>query len=381
MVQFATGRAAAQIPGAAKSGGCRGNRMVIWRAMRAAPWVLLFAAACSLARAQTQVVTASDPQQILTAAAPHYNFSSSQLKPWHLKLSYQTYDENGKPAQQGTFEYWWASPTVYRSTWTRGAESYSEWHTAEGKSLYSASDMELDFFEYQIPSDLFSPLPGPQDYDPSKTYFVKEKEKFGKSKVPCFMIVPKMPQHGQILTVPMGLFPSYCFDEGNPVLLAKWSFASLSIGFGKFVIFQDLYLPRQIQIDEGTRPILKGSVDEISLLRPADRALVPSPGALVDDGGIVSLASGEIAGHRIGGADPIYPQDAKRARAQGKVALDALIGRDGRVHELRVVTAPWPSLVASAMWAVSHWKYKPYLLNGRPVEVQTTINVVYDLGG
>ena len=77
---------------------------------------------------------------------------------------------------------------------------------------------------------------------------------------------------------------------------------------------------------------------------------------------------------------PIYPQDAKDARVSGKVVLGATIGRDGRVHDMHVIEAPWPSLVASAMWAVSRWEYKPYLLNGEPVEVDTTINVFYTLG-
>jgi protein TonB len=78
---------------------------------------------------------------------------------------------------------------------------------------------------------------------------------------------------------------------------------------------------------------------------------------------------------------PVYPQDAKDARASGIVVLEATIGRDGKVHDLRVVQAPWPSLVASAIQAVSQWEYKPYLLNGEPVEVKTNINVIFSLGG
>ena len=77
---------------------------------------------------------------------------------------------------------------------------------------------------------------------------------------------------------------------------------------------------------------------------------------------------------------PVYPQDAKEARAEGKVVLQALIGRDGRIHNLKVVSAPYPSLVESALWAVSRWEYKPYLLNGDPVDVETQINVIYSLG-
>ena len=49
-----------------------------------------------------------DPHELLAAAAPLYDFSSPELKPWHLTATYQFYDLKGKPAEQGTWEYWWA---------------------------------------------------------------------------------------------------------------------------------------------------------------------------------------------------------------------------------------------------------------------------------
>jgi len=60
--------------------------------------------------------------------------------------------------------------------------------------------------------------------------------------------------------------------------------------------------------------------------------------------------------------------------------LRALIGKDGKIHELHVVSAPWPSLAASALQAVSQWEYKPYLLNGETVDVDTEVNVIFALG-
>jgi protein TonB len=94
----------------------------------------------------------------------------------------------------------------------------------------------------------------------------------------------------------------------------------------------------------------------------------------------VQIAAGIAVGSLLKKEVPVYPQDAKDARVSGKVVLQATIGMDGGVHDLHVVSAPWPSLVASALWAVSHWEYKPYLLNGEPVEVETTVNVIYSLG-
>lgn len=73
---------------------------------------------------------------------------------------------------------------------------------------------------------------------------------------------------------------------------------------------------------------------------------------------------------------PVYPPEAKKARIQGKVVLEAVIGKEGHVENLKVVSGP-KELQQSALDAVRQWVYKPYLANGAPVEVTTTINVIY----
>lgn len=75
---------------------------------------------------------------------------------------------------------------------------------------------------------------------------------------------------------------------------------------------------------------------------------------------------------------PIYPPLAKQARISGTVELSAIIGKDGRVQDLKVVRGH-PLLVQSALDAVKNWIYKPTLLNGEPVEVSTTIDVNFTL--
>jgi protein TonB len=77
---------------------------------------------------------------------------------------------------------------------------------------------------------------------------------------------------------------------------------------------------------------------------------------------------------------PLYPQIAKTAHVQGTVILHAVIAKDGTVQELNYVSGP-PLLMKSAMDAVHEWKYQPTLLNGEPVEVDTTISVIFTLGG
>ncbi len=77
---------------------------------------------------------------------------------------------------------------------------------------------------------------------------------------------------------------------------------------------------------------------------------------------------------------PIYPTIAKTAHIQGTVTLHAVIAKDGSVQELQYIAGP-PLLMRPAMDAVRQWRYQPTLLNGEPVEVDTTISVVFTLGG
>lgn len=92
----------------------------------------------------------------------------------------------------------------------------------------------------------------------------------------------------------------------------------------------------------------------------------------------VRISGAVAAGQIVSKVNPIYPPEAKAKGIEGTVRLHAIIGRDGTVQQLAAMSGP-PELVPSAMDAVKQWVYKPYLLNGEPVEVETTITVNYAL--
>jgi TonB family protein len=76
--------------------------------------------------------------------------------------------------------------------------------------------------------------------------------------------------------------------------------------------------------------------------------------------------------------DPVYPPLAIQARVQGTVRFAAIIGRDGRVQNLQLISGH-PILVEAAREAAGQWEYRPTLLNGSPVEVVTTLEVNFKL--
>jgi protein TonB len=77
---------------------------------------------------------------------------------------------------------------------------------------------------------------------------------------------------------------------------------------------------------------------------------------------------------------PEYPALAQQARLAGIVILEARVGLDGRVKEVKPLRGP-PLLLDAAIAAVSQWRYRPLLLNGQPVEFVLTVTVAFNLTG
>jgi TonB family protein len=370
--------------------------------------LLFFAASYCLGQQTAASSLPTDPHAILDAAQPLYDFSSADLKPWHLRASYQLYDEKENPTEQGTFEYWWASPQAHRSSWTRGNVSYSTWQLAGHGHAHMGSSEPLKYVESKLEQAFFSPLPSERTMNSDYTQL--EKRAYGKDSkaLQCVMVGPKMKE---VSTAPMGLFPTYCFNSSQPALVAYFAYAAPIAEFNQIVKVQGRYLPKQITIlSSGRKKLLTASVEMVNGISPQDAALTPPedvkashppqnvkvvgvPGstpsqddvakivvALGSDSNPIAISSGVAMGLALSRPAPIYPEDAKTAGISGRVIIQAVIGKDGWIHDMQVLSAPSASLAAASLGAVSQWRYRPYLFNGEPVDVQTTINVIFSLG-
>ena len=91
------------------------------------------------------------------------------------------------------------------------------------------------------------------------------------------------------------------------------------------------------------------------------------------------VSSGVSAGMLLTPIQPVYPAIARAAGIQGTVVMEAVISKAGRIESLHAISGP-PMLRGAALDAVSAARYRPYLLNGEPTEVQTTITINFRLG-
>jgi periplasmic protein TonB len=94
----------------------------------------------------------------------------------------------------------------------------------------------------------------------------------------------------------------------------------------------------------------------------------------------VRVSSGVVSGLLLRKVQPNYPPLARQARIQGVVVLQAQISKEGTIENLQLISGH-PMLAPAAIEAVKQWKYKPYLLNGEPVEVETQVQVNFTLAG
>jgi TonB family protein len=116
---------------------------------------------------------------------------------------------------------------------------------------------------------------------------------------------------------------------------------------------------------------------EMSLLITVPAAQAGAPATAAVPGRI--KVGGNVQGAMIvSKVPPVYPALAKQAAVSGVVQLSAVLAKDGTVQELHVLSGP-PLLIQAAMDAVKQWVYRPTLLNGNPVEVETTIDINFTL--
>jgi TonB family protein len=209
---------------------------------------------------------------------------------------------------------------------------------------------------------------------PEKTELKNFERRFGSSTLPCTALLV------QGMNIPDKNAASYCFDKMNAALVYSSTpnrqFQTL---FQNIVLVNGHYLAKELQLFLEGRPWLKVHVDTIAGLPTEELAAlaVPADATLV---AARTSAAGDLTGGKpIQKVVPAYPSKAKLQGIQGTVLINGIIGTDGHLKELQVLAGP-PMLQQPALEAVHQWVYSPYLLDGRPIEVETDINVVFNLG-
>jgi len=312
-----------------------------------------------------------DASALMELGARLNGLAGEGVKPWHLKASYTVLDEQGKAKEQGTFEEFWVGPRRNRITYTVGAESETIYTTDDG-SLRAGILSEPSSLAQEVDLEFVRPLPALAYIEHQS--FEKHTQKVGEAKVEC---VEEKPVSGfQHMGPSLNM---YCFNQDKPILRIDVSAAGRKQAIrNAIVVFEGKYIPKDIRLTESDKTSISAHLESLELIShvvdadftpPADAKPLPRR---------VSISSGVAAGLLLKQVPPHYPDKANMARVSGTVSIRVRIGTDGLVHNPEIVSGP-PMLQQAALEAVKGWAYRPYLLNGEAIEVDTQVNIIFNL--
>jgi TonB family protein len=289
-------------------------------------------------------------------------------KPWHLKLDVTVIDETKVP-NEGTIEVWHAGADQ-RIVYVFGDATRTTLQH-DGKTFFSPAGPRLPFESREILQEFMHP--GPRQVEMDGSVPELRKQKFGKNEFECVMLSQSIKGSRQ---VPLGLFPTYCMSKG--IIRVTYNFGGQTVVLNRIGTLLGHDVAVDAKVIEGTLDVATAKVVTLATYTPQPDEFLPTAN-MAEEGTTARIAGGVIAGSRMSSVDPIYPDSAKIAHQSGTVILHAIIGRDGRIHSLRPTNATYPDFVIAAIAAVRQWVYRPYLLNGEPTEVDTTITVNFQI--
>jgi TonB family protein len=308
----------------------------------------------------------------LHAAEKETSLNAEDVKPFYLKLSVQLFDAKGKPSEQGMIEVYWAGADRQKRVYTFPSYAATEVRLAD-KMFRTAKTNAPPETAPLLVEQMLHPMPKESQIDASQPQM--QKVTMGKAPLECIMLARSI---GGPAPIPMGLFPTYCFDTGSSILRVSSNYGGEVILRNMTSTFQQRHVAMDVVVSEKQVEAAEGKLDKLEQRDIMDADLATD--GLLPAVSPTRVSAGVIAGFALSQAAPMYPAMAKARHVQGTVVLHAVIAKDGHIQDLRVVSSPDPDLSIAALDAVRQWRYKPYVLLGEPVDVETTINVNFTFG-
>lgn len=339
---------------------------------RICPWVLvLIGCLLSLSSILPAQTSTSDGHTLMQSAIKLNGLSDPDLHPWHLKVSYTLTDDTGKSTGTGTLEEFWAGPTRFKVIIAAPGYTQTEYGT-DKDILLPATPQPLPEPVLELEHDLIAPLPSADAI--SYEDFLIEQKSVGTTKLACVAARAVTDKHKMINT---GLV--YCLDADKPILRLRDNTSDQTRAiYNVLAVFQGRYIARDLRLIRGGKPELAAhleTLEPLSSVNPADftppagESFVPHSIRIAPD------VAERMLLHK---TRPPYPVDtAGQSGTVGTVDVQARIDTGGHVKDAKAVSGPL-ILHQSAVDAVQQWLYRPFLLNGEPVNVLTTIHVDFD---
>lgn len=315
-----------------------------------------------------------DPLALMNIAHDKNGLVGADVKPWHMRGTYRSFETNGRLKYEGTYEEWWVSATKYKLSFTN--PKYTQTDYANGSILLRDGSQEwLTGLEVLMRASVIQPLPDASQLGEFK--LERSSRGVGDAYLQCVgLTYPLRPN----LKVTGTFYPTACFEPRLP-LLRTYSEGSLTLVSNDDVVFQGHYVPRQIQALVNGKLAAELKLDVVeNLSDPPNLSFDAPTSALPVDLTKIQFALG--AGSRwpvlLRRDVPDYPQIARHSHVQGIVKIRATIGLDGHVESPKVLSGPG-MLRDPALDAVRQFVYEPFNVMGQTKPVEIEVQIVFQL--
>jgi Gram-negative bacterial TonB protein C-terminal len=307
------------------------------------------------------------PAEILQFASVMNGVDVPSAKPWHVELTYDQFDEDGDNVHSGTIEEYYVEPKKYRLSFTN--DEMSQTDIATGSGLYRIGEQRwLNPGELQVLNEALRPFYRRElnarciwgHFEPC-TALNKINWHVGGLKLQCIIV-----DHLDA-SISDNALPKYCFENDTvPLRYTRGQGWDETI-YNKFIAFQDRYVATEIDVTRAGKPFLKINIEELESLNVKNEALfTPLPGSSGPLGGRITLSSDILVDqYQVRPVWPAFPH-----HVPGKVNVRFVVGKDGTVVEAEALDGP-EVLHKPSLDAVRQWQFRPYLILGEPVEVES----------
>lgn len=317
----------------------------------------------------SKVEMPADPAALLEMAAKKNGLQNAGTEPLHIKATYELLDDKGGVKEKGTIEELRVSAKIYKLRYSSPSFDQTDYSTAKG--LFRVGDPKWpDTPIWEAHNILYPEFPSGDVIAKSKMKFVEKKA--GNVQLRCVSVnSPK--------TDGATYQRAYCFDPAAPILRLLETYQGANeIIYNSIVPVRGAYIGGDAGFFQHGKALVGVHLDVLNAVPHVEESELTPPSGAQEITRRIEIGS-VVTAKPVHETKPEYPAIAIAAKIQGTVVLQAIVGKDGRVVEIRVVGGP-PMLQLAAIDAVRQWVYEPYLLDGEPVEVATQINVVFGPG-
>ncbi len=294
------------------------------------------------------------------------------VRPWHWKMDVTLYDADGKNPQDGSIEAWYADGNM-RTSMTLGTDHLTVLRV--GDALYGDNEISEAFIPLQIAlMEVTHPIP--DTLLSSEVTLKLADRKVGQAKLSCVEPVFILPQAN---TFTMDTRLSYCRMEDTSQFVVNYQPNQNSVVRKRIGKFQSKEVPVELDLMTFGKQRMSITTKILETFTPAADTF--DPGSLLHALALtVSIPQPlQPVGLMLNKEAPHYPVEAKSRHVEGTVTFDAIIDADGRITSTTLTSKSDQSLVDAAKDALTHWIYRPFLLNGKPVPVKTIITLHFNL--